>query len=113
MHELSIVMGIVDIAATAVKKANASTVEVIELEIGELSGIETDALLFAWDAAVKNTVLAQAQRDIRFIPGRARCSDCGEVFDMRQLYDPCPQCGNFLNEIIQGRELKVKALTVS
>ena len=113
MHELSIVLGIVDIAATTVQKANAHTVDRIELEIGELAGIETDALLFAWDAAIKNTVLARAMRDIRHVPGKARCLDCGEVFDMHELYDPCPKCNNYLNEIIQGRELKVKALTVS
>lgn len=113
MHELSIVMGIVDIAASTVQKAGAHTVDSIELEIGELAGIEMDALLFAWDAAIKNTVLAGAQREIRFLPGKAVCTDCGEKFDLHQLYDPCPTCGNYLNEIIQGRELKVKALTVS
>jgi hydrogenase nickel incorporation protein HypA/HybF len=113
MHELSIVMGIVDIAASAVQKAGARTVDSIELEIGELAGIEMDALYFAWDAAIKNTVLSGAKRDIHFLPGKANCLDCGEVFDMHQLYDPCPKCNNYLNEIIQGRELKVKALTVS
>ncbi len=112
MHELSIVQSIVDIAETEVQKAKAHKVESIELEIGDLAGIEFSALDFAWDVAVRHTVLEQAERHIRRIEGRARCSECGLEFAMQQLFDSCPACGQYFNEILQGKELKVKSLVV-
>ncbi len=112
MHELSIVMGIVDIAAEQVRRAGAAQVERIDLDIGELAGVEFDALDFAWRAGVRHTVLDRAERHINRIPGRGRCMDCDTEFDLPELYHPCPNCGGFLAEVIRGKELRVKSLTV-
>lgn len=60
MHELSIVLSIVDIAEQQVALNDAQSVEEIELEIGQLAGVEWDALDFAWEAATKHTVLEKA-----------------------------------------------------
>jgi len=46
MHELSIALGIVDIAEKETKKAKKHKVDLIELEIGTLAGIEFDSLGF-------------------------------------------------------------------
>ena len=113
MHELSIVLSIVDIANEQVRKARARKVDSIDLDIGTLAGIEMEALDFAWDAAVNRTVLAKAKRHINHIQARARCLDCGEVFEIQQLFDACPRCGNLFSELLRGKELRVRALTVS
>ena len=112
MHELSIAMGIVKIAETETKKAGASHVERIELEIGTLAGIEFGSLEFVWPLAVKDTVLEQAERQIEVIPGQARCMDCDTLFEVEKYYDACPKCRSNLKAIIRGRELRVKALEV-
>ena len=113
MHELSIVMNIVDIAEEQVRKAKVSQVDEIELDIGALSGVEMAALQFAWTEGVRHTVLAKAKQKINPIPAKARCLDCTHVFGVEQLYQACPKCGEYLMEIIQGKELKVKKLVVS
>ena len=113
MHELSIVIGILKIAETETKKAGADIVESIELEIGTLSGVEMAALDFAWEEGVKNTVLEKAEKHIAVIPGKAKCMECDTVFELEYIYDPCPECNNYLKGIIQGKELRVKALEVS
>lgn len=113
MHELSIIASIVDIAEEQVKKASAQRVDSIELEIGELAGVEWTALEFAWDVGVQQTILEGAEWYVHRIPGEARCSECGQHFVMDALFDPCPACGSFFNEILKGKELRVKALTVS
>ena len=56
MHELSIAMGIVKIAENELSKSGGGEIELIELEIGTLAGIEFEALEFVWPAAVKDTV---------------------------------------------------------
>ena len=105
-------MGIVKIAETETRKARASKVELIELEIGTLAGIEFESLEFVWPAAVKDTVLEAARRRIDIIRGEARCMDCGSQFRVQHLYDPCPACQSNLKAIIRGKELRVKALEV-
>lgn len=113
MHEFSIALNIVEIVEQEVRKNNAHSVEQIELDIGKLSGIEPSALEFAWEQAVLNTVLAKAERKINYINGRAVCQECGAEFELDQIYDPCPVCNSFLKDILGGRELRVKSLTVS
>ena len=113
MHELSIVMGIVDIASKEALKANASSIEEIELDIGKLSTIEMDSFDFAWKQGVKNTILENATKTVNRIEGRAKCHDCEIEFPLEALYDPCPQCGFHLVDIISGKEVKVKSLMIS
>ncbi len=113
MHELSIAMGIVDIAEKEAKKVNASAIEIIELEIGELSGVEIDALNFVWEMAVKDSVLENAIKKIDIIKGRAKCLDCDTNFDIKNIYDACPKCNSYLKGIVQGKELKVRSLEIS
>ncbi len=113
MHELSIVKSIVDIASEEVRKHHAAAVEKINLEIGSLAGIELDALNFAWELAVKNTVLEDAEKEIHSVQAISKCKSCNQIFPCQTLYDPCPHCGNFFNDLTCGRELKIKSLTVS
>lgn len=113
MHELSIALGIVKIAENEIAKVKAKQVDVIELEIGTLAGIEFDSLDFVWPAAVKETVLENAVKRINIIKAKGKCLDCDNTFDIINIYDSCPNCKSFLKGIIQGKELKVKALEVS
>lgn len=113
MHELSIALGIVDIAEKESIKANAQRVETIELEIGTLAGVEFDALDFVWPQAVKNTVLENAHRKINIIESKAKCLECEKHFDLDNYYDSCPKCKSHFKKILSGKELRVIALEVS
>ncbi len=110
MHELSIAMNIVEIAEEESKKAGTSTVSEIELEIGTMAGVVIEALDFALAEAKKNSVLSNAKFIINNIHAKARCLDCNHEFDVEELFTPCPKCNSFRNEVIQGKELKVKRL---
>ena len=113
MHELSIVMSIVDIATQQANNANASVIEEIELDIGTLSGVEMDALEFAWKQGVKQTILEKANKKINRIEAKAKCLDCSAQFTIENYYDACPVCGQHFLDIIQGKELRVNSLVVS
>jgi hydrogenase nickel incorporation protein HypA/HybF len=112
MHELSIVMSIVDIAQEQARKADAHAIEEIELDIGTLAGVELDALEFAWPQGVKSTMLEHAVKKINRIEGKASCADCNNIFTIENYYDACPECGGHLISIMQGRELRVRSLVV-
>lgn len=113
MHELSIVMSIIDIAKQQMESAHATEIEEIELEIGKLSGVEENSFEFAWKQAVRNTPLQNAVRKINRIEGLATCLDCMIDFSVKQLYDACPVCGGHFLNIKKGKELKVKSLVVN
>ena len=53
MHEMSIAEGILDIALETMKNNDASIVHSVQLDLGLMSGVEPDALLFCWDAVTK------------------------------------------------------------
>jgi hydrogenase nickel incorporation protein HypA/HybF len=112
MHEFSIALSIVEIAEEEVKKCNAISVERIDLEIGKLSGIEPVALEFALEQAVIDTVLGKAVRNIEYIPGKAKCLECGIEFEMKTVYEECPACHSYFKDFIRGKEMKIKSLTL-
>ena len=113
MHELSVVMGIIEIAERQAMTANAAVIDEIELDIGMLSGLEMGALDFAWNQAVKQTMLQGAFRKINRITALAKCMDCDAEFAIEKYDDACPVCGQHLIDIIKGKELRVKSLLVS
>jgi len=110
MHELSIVMSIVDIAEKEAIKANVDSFSNIGLEIGTQSGIVLEALDFAWETGVKGSVLEKAHKGITTVQAKAKCNDCGEIFEIESLYDICPKCNSYMMEVIQGKELKIRTL---
>lgn len=113
MHELSIVMSIIDIAQTHAEQSDAATIDEIEIDIGCLSTIEMNAFEFAWKQGVKQTMLEGSVKKINRIKGKAQCSGCGALFPLENIYDACPACGEQFIDILAGKELRVKSLVVS
>ena len=113
MHELSIVASIVEIARDHVSMRKAEGVDKIELEIGELAGIDWKALDFVWDVGVQSSVLENAERNIVRIPGEMKCMECNATFNSNSLYTNCPQCNSYFSEVLRGKELRVKSLTIT
>jgi hydrogenase nickel incorporation protein HypA/HybF len=113
MHELSIVMSIVETAEERVREHHAHSVEEIDLVIGALAGIDSQALDLAWDSAVKNTVLQAAKKNIIHLPGKAKCLDCDCEFDILVQFEQCPICGKPLLQILQGKELQIQSMVLN
>ncbi|HEX4877274.1 MAG TPA: hydrogenase maturation nickel metallochaperone HypA [Chitinophagaceae bacterium] len=110
MHELSIAQSILSIAEKAAPAEGIITG--VNIQVGELSSIEVESLLFAFDAIKDDTVLQKAELNIEVIPGEARCQDCGLTFHLGAYGHPCPKCSGFSLKILKGREMKVTSLTV-
>ena len=105
-------MGIIDIANDHAKKNNASQVKEIEIEVGSLSGIVIEALDFAMEAAIKDSICDSAQWKIIEIPAKSFCTTTNKEYPSNDLYSKCPFCGMYGHELISGRELRVKSLLV-
>jgi hydrogenase nickel incorporation protein HypA/HybF len=109
MHELAIADGIV----TAVsQRLPGKPIASVQLEIGALSGVVADSLLFCFDLATEGTDLAGAKLEITHCPGRCSCRACGSEFSPDGPIMLCG-CGSANVTVISGHELKIASVKVA
>jgi len=108
VHELAIMESVVDRIASQLGDMRIATVR---LEIGELAGVDVDALRFCFDVCTRGTTLAGSALEILAIAGRARCRSCGDEHPMRTFVSPCA-CGSFDRELMAGAEICLKDVEV-
>jgi hydrogenase nickel incorporation protein HypA/HybF len=112
MHELSIALGIVDIATEEAAR-HRGRVTAVHLKLGLLSGVVKEALLSAYGLAREGTLLERAELVVEEVPVVAYCPVCAAA---RTPSTPpllcCPTCAGPTPEIISGRELEIVALEI-
>jgi hydrogenase nickel incorporation protein HypA/HybF len=111
MHELSIALGVLDVAEEQADRRGDAAVAAIHLRLGPLSGVIKDALLSAYDLAREGTRFASCNLLIEEIPIRAYCPNCQAeraVESIQMLC--CAVCGTPTPEILTGRELEISAM---
>jgi len=113
MHEVSIAMNILQIIEEELSKNTGKEVVHVHLQVGVLSGVVTDSLMFALEASRQNGVLKNAQISIDTLQALARCPECGNEFEAEDYFGICPQCGNNRYDIVSGRELLIKSITLA
>jgi hydrogenase nickel incorporation protein HypA/HybF len=114
MHELSIALSIIDEIGDEAVARNLSGIEVVHLRVGVFSGVDRDALQFAWGLACEGTPFEAARLEIETIPLLIHCADCNADRIPPSLYQLCcPVCGKPSPTIVTGRELEVVSLEVA
>ncbi len=111
MHELSLAQNIMEIVTESAKKNNVERVVEIELEIGTQSGVIMEAIKFAMDSLLPDSVAAHANIIYTEIETIAKCLECEALWKPETLFEPCPKCGSFASDIVQGKELQIKSIT--
>ena len=112
MHEMSIAMNVVEIVTDTAKKNKAKKINLIELDVGALSGIIPDALEFCFESACKGTIAENSELKLNLIKADAECENCSNKFKTAEMVSKCPKCGEMVFQISGGRELKVRAINV-
>jgi hydrogenase nickel incorporation protein HypA/HybF len=107
VHELALMESVVDQITGLID----ARVALVRLEIGELAGVDVEALRFCFGVCTQNTPLAGAELDIVRVHGRAHCHSCGAEQPTRSLVAPCT-CGSFDRAIVTGTELRLKEVEV-
>ncbi|HAJ61843.1 MAG TPA: hydrogenase maturation nickel metallochaperone HypA [Cyanobacteria bacterium UBA8543] len=113
MHEVGIMQNTLDIALEYAKREGAAQIHRMTLRIGQLSGVEPEALAFAFDVVTRGTIAERAQLNIDSIPAVCYCPNCQHEFQPPDWIYECPECHHFCTEIRQGRELELASLEVS
>jgi hydrogenase nickel incorporation protein HypA/HybF len=109
MHELAIAESIIQAVQTRI---GDQAVRSVRLQVGQLSGVFTDALTFSFELAAQSTPLEGAQLLIDEPPGRLHCRTCGRDVDRDDLVLLC-DCGSADVEVTAGRELVIVSVEVA
>lgn len=113
MHEASIAISIIEAVIQECDQEGFEVIESVRIRIGKAAGVVVDSLVFAFDAAKKNTKAAGAQLIVESIPLGGRCDSCSREFDSdcRFVYC-CPHCESTEIMITRGNEMNIVDMEV-
>jgi len=110
MHELSIAMALVDMAAEEAEKRGARVVAA-HVRLGILSGVVKEALVSAYQMASEGTAVEGTSLVIDEIPAIIHCAVCQQERRTRpHEWFLCDVCGTVATDLVRGRELELAAL---
>ena len=121
MHEISIASAIMDTVIDTATKNSAQKVDEIFVEIGELTSLNAEQLMFIFENIAKGTIAEGAKYHIETISPLIECNKCqykGKIKYTEKLHFflpaiKCPECDETKVDIIAGRECCVRKITIS
>lgn len=106
MHELGIAQAALKHVLAQAGPGETKRIDCIALRIGALSGVDPEALRFAFEAILPSSAATVARPELESIPPLARCQCFGyEYSPTTETLFECPRCHAFGAELLQGREL--------
>lgn len=119
MHELSVMSQVVESITRELEGKPVTGVQTVRLEVGELTMLGKEQMMFAWDVLTKKNVLKGARLVIVKKPAVVECKGCGFRGRTKRsggrsdhLGAPnisCPRCGGDVR-IVGGRECVIRSL---
>lgn len=110
---MSLAEGVLQLIEDAARQQEFSKVTTVWLEIGQLSGVEVEAMKFCFDAVTRDSIADSARLEIIALPGTAWCMECSMSVPMTEVFGECPQCGSYRLQVTGGTEMRVKELEVA
>lgn len=92
MHEYSLVHALVSRVEELARENHAEAVQSLELEVGELAGVEVELLKLAFETFRAGTVCAGAELSVTTAQPRWECPRCGPLPATPAALH-CPACG--------------------
>lgn len=112
MHEFGIACAILETVREEAEKRPESRLLKVGVRIGEISGVEPDALAFSFDALVEGSELAPLELVIERAPRRHKCAKCQHEFAVVNYEVACPDCKEQDTQCIGGFEMEIAYLEV-
>jgi hydrogenase nickel incorporation protein HypA/HybF len=113
MHELALMEELHRIALAAAAAQGAQRIHSVMLRVGRLSGVDPDAIAFAFEVVMAGGISEGATLELEVVPTQCRCGGCGQRFEPVDVIFACPICGELSADVLRGRELELTGLEVS
>lgn len=112
MHELGIVMNVVEQVDRIAAENNAEKVLKVTMEVGEVSTIVPELFTDAFDWAKKRTdYLKEAELEMILIEGRTYCQNCGSTYRTTEFGKTCPYCKSGKTYLLTGDQVIIKDIS--
>jgi hydrogenase nickel incorporation protein HypA/HybF len=114
MHELTLCFNLIRILEQTANSATPPIIRIktVWLEIGELAGIDIDAIRFSFPIAATHSLAKDATLKIKTQAGQALCHNCHKNVTLSSLLAPCSICGQYNYTITQGKALRIIRIAV-
>ena len=115
MHELSLMEGVRDLALLHAGNNDAVAITGITLRVGQLAGVEPEALALAFEVVMAGTIAAAAQLRIEPVAPLWGCAFCdADLLPQAGWGDKlCPSCGGSAIHLRAGAELELASLDLT
>ena len=112
MHELGIVVKVLEQVDEVAEQYKAEKIMKVTMEVGEVSTIVPDLFTDAFNWARKKTRFAQeAELEMIIIEGRTYCRACGETYRTTEYGKKCPHCGSPETYLLTGDQVIIKDIS--
>lgn len=112
MHELGIANSVLEAVRAEAQQHPGARVLRVGVRVGELAGVDPDALNFCFESLVKGTEFELLALVIESTPRRHRCPQCNRMFAVVDYSFACPDCGETATRCVGGDELELSYLEV-
>ncbi len=110
MHEMGLALEILKATRQAATGREVGNLEQVQVVVGELSAVEPDLLVYAWEAATAGTREEGSSLVVQWEAARQTCAACGVVKERAPgtWLRLCPHCDLPL-QVVGGEELTVRS----
>jgi hydrogenase nickel incorporation protein HypA/HybF len=110
MHEFGIANSVLEAARAEASLRPELKLAKIVVRVGDLAGVDADALSFCFEAMVKETDMQSVVLEIERRAHRNRCPHCANEFEIVNYDITCPACGEPETTFVSGNELELAYL---
>jgi hydrogenase nickel incorporation protein HypA/HybF len=107
MHEVGIANSVLQAVETEAALHPGAVVRKVGVTVGELAGVDPDALVFSFEALTMGTGWQHVLLEIEARPRMHGCRACGLTFRVIDYQFACPECGASETQCVGGDELEL------
>ena len=113
MHELGIVMNVVEQVEKVAKENGVKKVVKLNMEIGEVSSIVPDLFTDAFNWVKKKTeTMRETELNLIILQAISYCRTCKKTYETIRYAKVCPHCGGNDTYLVTGNEINIKDIRV-
>ncbi|MFC1584111.1 hydrogenase maturation nickel metallochaperone HypA [Fibrobacterota bacterium] len=111
MHELSIAHDMLELITD--RLGGKKDLKTVTVTVGPLSGISPEALHFCFTESAGQQGFGTPELKIQIIKAKARCGNCGALYQLKDFYSACPECDSFDREVLSGDRFTLDTVEIN
>ena len=108
MHEFALSENIIETICEKVTD-DFSIITEINIDVGAFSGVVTESLKFGLQLILNEKKRSDIRVNINNVPAVIKC-ECGEKYEIRDVFESCPECHSFNRSITSGTDVIINSV---